>query len=129
MSWIEAVFSASTLGEIIQRAEALEEKSGGWSRDVLDCLAKKSPTSLHLAHRLWKKGRSLDLSRALDMEYAVVANLLREGDFLEGIRAMIIDKDKAPRWEPSDIAGVTRDRIDHLMQNRWGTLDLPARTA
>jgi enoyl-CoA hydratase/carnithine racemase len=123
--WIEAVFSASTLDEIFQRAEALGEKSKGWSTSVLEELQQKSPTSLHLALQLWKKGRYLNLRRALEMEYNVVANLVHEKDFFEGIRAMVIDKDKKPRWSPAKISDLTKDDVERLFENNWGALELP----
>ena len=126
-SWIEAVFSASTLDEIFKRAKALGDQSDGWSLKVLEELREKSPTSLHLALRLWKKGRRSNLRAALQQEYGVVCNLLRQEDFYEGIRAMIVDKDKTPRWNPEAIDDVSKTRIEALFENRWGELDLPRR--
>ncbi len=125
--WIEAVFSASTLEEIFERAKALGDKSDGWSLRVLEELRAKSPTSLHLALRLWKKGRTMSLRAALQMEYGVVCNLLRQQDFYEGIRALIIDKDKSPQWNPENIADVSKTRLAALFENNWGQLNLPAR--
>ncbi len=126
-SWIEAVFSASTLDEIFVRAKALQDKSDGWSVRVLDELKEKSPTSLHLALRLWKKGRKMNLQSALQMEYGVVCNLLRQQDFYEGIRAMILDKDKSPQWQPDAIGDVSTTRLEALFENNWGELNLPDR--
>ncbi len=125
--WIEAVFSASTLDEIFERAEALGEKSDGWSITVLDELRKKSPTSLHLALKLWRKGRSVNLRKALQMEYGVVCNLLRREDFYEGVRAVLIDKDKSPQWSPNEIGDLSKTLLEALFENNWGELDLPAR--
>lgn len=127
-SWIEAVFSASTLDEIFVRAKALGDTSDGWSLRVLDELRTNSPTSLHLAHRLWKRGRKMNLEAALQMEYGVVCNLLRQEDFYEGIRAMILDKDKSPIWQPTAIADISATRLEALFENNWGELNLPKRT-
>jgi enoyl-CoA hydratase len=126
-SWIEAVFSASSLGEIFERAQALGEKTGGWSLLVLEELQKKSPTSLYLAHRLWQKGRNLNLRRALQLEYGVAANLIREKDFCEGVRAMLIDKDRAPCWSPGNITYLSKDAMEHLLENREDKLELADR--
>ncbi|MCP4934352.1 MAG: enoyl-CoA hydratase/isomerase family protein [bacterium] len=124
-SWIEAVFSASTVDEIFERAKALGDKNDGWSLSVLDQLREKSPTSLHLAFKLWKKGRKMNLQAALQMEYGVVCNLLRQEDFYEGIRAMVLDKDKSAQWQPDSISDVSITRLEALFENNWGELHLP----
>ncbi len=126
-SWIEAVFSASTIEEIFRRARALEDTTKGWSGEVLEELQKKSPTSLLLAHRLWKKGRNLNLRRALEMEYRVVSNLMHGKEFYEGVRAMIIDKDRQPRWQPESIAAVSKKQIDGFFNVVGSELKLPLR--
>lgn len=123
-SWIDAIFSASTLKEIFQRAKDLEGTTKGWSLFVLEELQQKSPTALHLAHRLWKKGKNLNLHRVLQLEYGVVSNLVRQDDFYEGIRAMVIDKDKTPHWQHNDIADLSKSDIEYLLENHWGELDL-----
>jgi enoyl-CoA hydratase len=126
-SWIEAVFSASSLSEIFGRAKSLEDKTNGWSRKVLDEMRLRSPTSLFLAHRLWKKGRNLNLRQALQLEYTVVCNLIRENDFFEGIRAQVIDKDQNPKWKPPTIEELSAREVEQLLENRWGELELPMR--
>lgn len=126
-SWIEAVFSASTIGEIITRATALGDETRGWSLAVLEELQRHSPTSLHVAMELWKRGRDLSLRRALELEYLVAANVLEEQDFFEGIRAVLIDKDRAPRWQPATIGEVKKNDVDRLFANRHEPLGLPER--
>ncbi len=126
-SWIEAVFSASTLKEIFERAEGLGKQTKGWSLLVLEELRQKSPGSLYLAHSLWKRGRHLNLRRALQLEYGVVSNLVREKEFYEGIRAMIIDKDKTPHWQPESIEELQKEILDHQLETHWGELELADR--
>ncbi len=122
--WIEAVFSASSLAEIFERAQSIGKQTKGWSLDVLDELRQKSPTSLLLTHRLWKKGRHSTLRSALQREYRVVASLMREPDFFEGVRAMIMDKDKAPNWKPPHIEDLSKQEIEALMNDRGAKLEL-----
>ncbi len=122
--WIEAVFSASTLEEIFERAQNLGEKTGGWSLDVLSELRRKSPTSLRLAHEMWKKGRFLSLRRALELEYCVVCNLMEGKDFYEGVRAKLIDKDNKPSWQPDEIKDFSGDEARKMMRNQNASLDL-----
>jgi len=124
-SWIEAVFSASTLEEIFSRAEGLGEQTRGWSTKVLEELRRKSPTSLHLSMQLWKRGRNLNLRRALQQEYGVICNLLRGDDFYEGVRAQLVDRDKAPKWRPASIGEVSQADIDACFSAPSHQLDLP----
>ncbi len=69
----------------------------------------------------------MNLQSALQMEYGVVCNLLRQQDFYEGIRAMILDKDKSPQWQPDAIGDVSTTRLEALFENNWGELNLPNR--
>ena len=125
--WIEAIFSASSLEEILQRAKGLAEQSKGWSLEVHDELLQKSPTSLVLAHALWKKGRHSSLRRALFAEYNVVANLLAGKDFHEGVRAMLVDKDKKPVWQPATVAELSKAELEKLLEYAGTPLQLEER--
>jgi enoyl-CoA hydratase len=48
------------------------------------------------------------------MEYRIGARVVRKHDFLEGVRAVIVDKDNAPRWNPATLEGVTEAEIDAI---------------
>lgn len=127
-SWIEAVFSASTLPEIFERAEKLEDETDGWSRQVLEELQARSPSSLYLTMQLWKRGRELNLSGALQQEYQVICNLIRENDFYEGIRAALIDKDRNPQWSPGSVSELDTAALDRYFSVGNYDLGLSERT-
>ena len=71
-----------------------------------------SPTSVKLALRLIRAGASDTVEGCLRREYRVVCALKEEHDFYEGVRAQLIDKDRAPRWSPATLAGVTDAHLD-----------------
>jgi enoyl-CoA hydratase len=48
------------------------------------------------------------------MEYRIGARVVRRHDFLEGVRAVIIDKDNTPKWAPATLEGVTQDQLDEI---------------
>ena len=48
------------------------------------------------------------------MEYRIGARVVRRHDFIEGVRAVIVDKDNAPRWSPSSVAGVSEAMLDEI---------------
>lgn len=77
---------------------------GAFAEDALRTLSRNSPLAvactIEIVHRL--RGQMLTIRRALDMEYRFTFRAMEHGDFLEGIRAQIIDKDRKPRWQYSE---------------------------
>jgi len=100
-------FSADSVEEIIARLreEAGEERA--WAQTVADELARCSPTSLKLTHRHLRQAGDLDLRATLIENYRIARQCLEGGDFYEGVRAVVIDKDRAPRWHPMRLEDVT----------------------
>lgn len=92
--WIAQHFGGERLGDVLRSLRAAEET------ETLDILARQSPLSmactLEMIHRL--QGPAATFERAQDMEYRFVYNAMEHGDFLEGVRAALIDKDRAPKW-------------------------------
>ena len=94
-------FSAPSLGGIRTRLGRLagdQGEAGSWSRETLAALDAASPSSLAVTDRLIVEGRQLDLAACLRLELATAAELIRSADFVEGVRAVLVDKDHAPRW-------------------------------
>jgi enoyl-CoA hydratase len=106
---IEACFSKSSVEEII---EALKIKNTDWSRDVVETLKTKSPTSLKVTLEEITKGKKLDFDACMEMENNIMKNMLLGHDFFEGIRALMIDKDKNPKWQPNTLENVTKEKVN-----------------
>lgn len=107
---IDRLFAGDSVEEIFA---ALKADGGDWAQKQLGVLASKSPTSLKLTFRALTEGASMELEDALKRELALsVAGLDAGSDFYEGVRAVIIDKDNAPKWSPSVLTDVTPERID-----------------
>jgi enoyl-CoA hydratase len=94
---VDRCFGFGTLAEI--RA-ALEAEGTEWAREQLAILARMSPTSMAVTLELLKRGATLDLPGCLAMELALTRTVTRHPDFAEGVRAVLVDKDNAPRWAP-----------------------------
>ncbi len=75
--------------------------------DMLRILGRMSPTSLKLTFEQLKQGAALDFDEAMKMEFRMVRRVMKGHDFYEGVRAVIIDKDKNPLWSPPALHGVT----------------------
>lgn len=74
--------------------------------DMLRILARMSPTALKLTFEQLKRGAGLDFDETMKMEFRIVRRVMETHDFYEGVRALIIDKDKNPRWSPASVEGV-----------------------
>ena len=62
-----------------------------------------------------RKARAMgSLEQALAMEFRLTTHLFEHGEFLEGVRALLVDKDKAPKWTPSRLEDVTPDMVEAL---------------
>jgi enoyl-CoA hydratase len=85
---------------------ALEAEGTDWAQRTLKRLHACSPTSLKLAFRQIRNGANLDFDAAMAMEFRLSQACLAGHDFLEGIRAVVIDKDMAPVWDPAGLAEV-----------------------
>ena len=95
---IDAHFSGESLGDILN---SLENDGGEFAQDALKRLSRNAPLSMactvEMIHRL--RGPNLTMRKALDMEYRFTYRSMEHGDFIEGIRAQIIDKDRNPQWQ------------------------------
>lgn len=79
---------------------------------ILKILKSRSPASLSVTSRQMQQGRALDMNDCLKMEYRILCRMLENHDFYEGVRAVLIDKDGAPRWQPARLADVTPGDVD-----------------
>lgn len=99
---INAFFAGERLGDILT---LLKNADSAFATQTLKKTARNSPLSMaatvEILHRL--RGPSLTLEKALDLEYRFTYRAMEKGDFLEGIRAAIIDKDRNPQWQYSDM--------------------------
>jgi enoyl-CoA hydratase/carnithine racemase len=108
---IDALFAAASVEGVLER---LERDGGAFARHAVAAIRANSPTSLKLAFHLLRRGAALTLRDCLVQEYRAAAHLLERPDLTEGVRAAIIDKDRAPKWQPSALAAVTEREIAAL---------------
>ena len=86
----------------------------------------KSPTSLKLALAQVRFGAMHDFETCMRLEMRIVSRIVEGHDFYEGVRAVIVDKDNKPQWNPATLKGVTHAEIDrHFASLNSGELDLP----
>jgi len=109
---IDRCFAAPSVEAILQ---ALREDGSDWAIAQHDLILTKSPQTLKVAFRQLRTGRSLaTFADNMAMEYRIGARVVMRHDFLEGVRAVIVDKDNAPRWSPAMLEDVSDAVLDDI---------------
>lgn len=126
---IDHVFALDSVKTLVQ---ALEQAEGGWARDTAQLLRKRSPLMLHVVLEQVRRARGMGLADELRMERDLVRRCFhwRPGaasETVEGIRALAVDKDHAPRWNPVSIEDVDRADVEAFFVNPWPASAHPLR--
>ncbi|MFN8635180.1 MAG: enoyl-CoA hydratase/isomerase family protein [Chloroflexota bacterium] len=112
---IDATIGDDSLEQIVPRLALLAGDADPWLAQAGATFAHGSPTSAALSFELQRRARDLSLADVFRLEYQASVGCSVHHDFAEGVRALLIDKDKSPRWQPATLAEVSPDMIeDHL---------------
>ena len=111
---IDRAFSADDVPSI---AAALETEEGDVAEAARKALGRNSPLAMHTSLRVIRRARAFETVRqAIALEFRAAARSLLEGDFVEGIRAQIIDKDRTPRWRHASLDAVKEADVDAMLR-------------
>ena len=115
---IDRHFSCASVAGIMAslRAET-DPELAPWAQATVDWLLRRSPTMLAVALRQLRLGARLSLADCFRMELIIVGHCFEHGDILEGVRALIIDKDKRPQWRPAHLDEVTPASVDAFFRD------------
>jgi enoyl-CoA hydratase len=109
---IDRLFASDRLEDILS---ALAADPSDWAAKELATLGTKSPQTMKVALRQLAEGAAMpSFADEMAQEYAIGARVVRMHDFLEGVRAVIVDKDNAPQWNPASAQGVSDALIDSI---------------
>ena len=90
-----------------------------WATNTATILKTRSPTLLEVTRRQLNRGSKLTLAECFRMELGLVYHCFEHGDLIEGIRAVIIDRDNQPRWNPPTLAELDNDAVSAFFASRW----------
>jgi enoyl-CoA hydratase len=125
MPRINRLFASDRLEDIIA---ALQADDSEWAAQQWDVLRTKSPQTCKVTLRQLAEGAQMpDFAAQMAQEYAIGARVVTMHDFLEGVRALIIDKDHSPKWNPPTAEAVSDEWIDAIFaplpeDQRWTAL-------
>jgi enoyl-CoA hydratase len=134
---IDTIFRLPTVNQMVDAlGQMVLNEPEGWAADTLKALRQRSPLLLAVSLEQIRRGRTMGLSDELRMERDMVRHcfhadhLSRRGaqtDTAEGIRALVIDKDRQPKWLPASIEEITPDMVQPFFQSPWPTALHPLR--
>ncbi len=112
---IDQLFAGASIEEILAAVEDVAKMDGGgtaWAAKIAAIMRGKSPTSLRIALQQMRRGKNWTFEECMQAEFRIVSRVIREHDFYEGVRAVIVDKDNKPRWRPATLAEVTPAMVE-----------------
>jgi len=109
MENINTLFDGDSVEQIFDN---LQKDGSEWATKQLNILKKMSPTSMKVTMRQLLEGANLTLQDDLQVEYRLSQRCIEDHDFYEGVRAVLIDKDQNPQWDPSTLEEVTQEKLD-----------------
>ncbi len=118
-----AALAAFGAAEIAGVLAALEADGTDWARAQLAALRAASPMSLAITFEALRRGASMSFDDCLRMELGLARRCMAGNDFYEGVRAQVIDKDRAPKWDVSRIEDISRAEIAEIFNSTYESRD------
>ncbi|WP_340108794.1 enoyl-CoA hydratase/isomerase family protein [Pikeienuella sp. HZG-20] len=113
---INDVFAAPSAVEIEARLERDAKAGSAWAEKTLKALRRACPLSAAVTMEMVRAARGMTLEQALTQEYRFTSRCMEEGEFLEGVRAAVIDKDRAPNWAKPRLCDVTAADVAAMLR-------------
>ncbi|WP_375608360.1 MULTISPECIES: enoyl-CoA hydratase/isomerase family protein [unclassified Bartonella] len=113
---IDTCFSAYSLEECLELLHKKSEEGILFAKECYDILQLRSPISLKVIWKQMKQNSLQTLEDCMKIENRIAHHMINSHNFHEGIRAMLIDKDKRPQWQPDKLSNVTDEMIDYYFQ-------------
>jgi len=125
---IDRLFKGDHVEDILaalDREAAFGRTDADWAGKTANTIRNKSPLSLKLALAQLRRGGSMDFATCMRTEFRIVSRVIHGHDFYEGVRAVIVDKDNKPRWQPRTLADVSDAEVERYFAVLDHELALP----
>ncbi|MFD3811005.1 enoyl-CoA hydratase/isomerase family protein [Rhodococcus sp. NPDC058639] len=114
---IEAVFGDGTVLDMLARLSDDPDIDTVWAEKTRDALTALSPTSVWVTAELLRRGAESTLEECFTRELGVAVKIALTPDFAEGVRSVLVDKDRNPQWSPATLGDVDQASIAALLDN------------
>ncbi|MCG2584961.1 enoyl-CoA hydratase/isomerase family protein [Massilia sp. TS11] len=122
---IDQHFSAPTVAGVMA---ALAADASPFAQQALAAMRTRSPLLMCVTQELLRRGASLDVADCLRLERNLVRRTFEHGEVLEGVRALVIDKDNRPQWNPPTLEAVTEAMVARFFEPPWPAATHPLRS-
>jgi enoyl-CoA hydratase len=113
------IFSLPSVDAVVQALSTCHDSADQvWCEKALVPISRKSPTSVHVAFSQIQRAKTMSFDEVMQMEFRLAMSMIEQGDFYEGVRAAIVDKDRNPQWSPKDLLSVNQEDVEALFQPR-----------
>jgi enoyl-CoA hydratase/carnithine racemase len=121
---IDRHFGAGSVADVMA---SLESDAGPFAQKALRAMRQRSPLMMCVTREMLVRGADMGVADCLRMERSVVRRNFEHGEVLEGVRALVIDKDNAPKWNPPSLDAVTPGMIARYFEPVWPAWAHPLR--
>lgn len=121
---IDRHFSHDNVAAIV---ESLKQDDDPFAKKTLDSLLQRSPLLVCVSLEQIRRSANMELADCLRLERTMVRRCFEHGEVLEGIRALVIDKDHTPQWRPASLAEVSQEMIAPFFESAWPAYAHPLR--
>jgi enoyl-CoA hydratase/carnithine racemase len=121
---IDKHFAHPSVGDVM---ESLAGDDSAFAQKALAAMRQRSPLMMCVTSELLARGAKMDVADCLRMERTVVRRNFENGEVLEGVRALVIDKDNAPKWNPPTLEEVTPEMVARFFEPVWPDYAHPLR--
>lgn len=116
---IDSLTDKDSIEQVVEAILTLQAGEDKWLSRAVQTLKAGSPITMHLVWEQLKRGKPLGLEDCFRMELILSCRCGEMGEFQEGVRALLIDKDGQPRWKYPTVQSVPREVITHFFSSPW----------
>ncbi len=125
---IDQHFSKDSIQEILASLKSEDRPEfAEWAAQTGDLMAARSPLAMSVTHEQLRRGASMGFEECLEMEFRMDQEWLPRGDIVEGVRALLVDKDKSPKWRPPLLEQVSVELVQSFFVHTPGHRSLVLR--
>ncbi len=117
---IDRLFAGDRVEDILRALDVEAGPDADWARATAATIRSKAPLSLKLALTQVRRGRAWDFATCMQAEFRIVSRVIRGHDFYEGVRAVIVDRDNKPRWQPASLEAVSDAEVERHFADLGG---------